>query len=228
MEFERANLETCSSVQGVVVVIDVLRAFSTAAYAFGQGAEKITLVSTVEEAFLLKNQFPASRLMGEMDALSISGFDYNNSPTLIARQDLRGCHLIQRSSAGTQGVTRSVHADLLLASSFCCAGATARLITSAPPMKVTFVITGKGNGKWGDEDEACADYLECLLKGEKPEPREFLRRVKDSLVARKFMIEKHLDFPGSDIEHCIKLDKFDFAMQIKRQGGLFIMQPICI
>jgi 2-phosphosulfolactate phosphatase len=42
---------------GVVVVIDVLRAFTTAAYAFDRGAEKILPVSSIAEAFILKRNF---------------------------------------------------------------------------------------------------------------------------------------------------------------------------
>ncbi|MGB9800251.1 MAG: 2-phosphosulfolactate phosphatase, partial [Thermanaerothrix sp.] len=45
--FQRANLETCAQAADIVVVIDVLRAFSTAAYAFAAGADRILLVSTV-------------------------------------------------------------------------------------------------------------------------------------------------------------------------------------
>ena len=43
-------------VDGVVVVIDVLRAFTTAAFAFDRGADEILLVSTVEEAFEVREQ----------------------------------------------------------------------------------------------------------------------------------------------------------------------------
>jgi len=49
---------------GVVVVIDVLRAFSTAAYAFAKGTKDIRLVSTIEEAFYWKEEIPQSLVMG--------------------------------------------------------------------------------------------------------------------------------------------------------------------
>ena len=49
--------------RGVVVVIDVMRAFTTAAYAFGAGVVEIDLVTTVEEALAL----PGFR-MGEVGA----------------------------------------------------------------------------------------------------------------------------------------------------------------
>ena len=226
MLFKKSTLETCSTSTGIVVVIDVLRAFSTAAYAFGQGAESITLVSSIEEAFTLKKQFPNMRLMGETDGLQIEGFDYSNSPTQIARQDLTGCHLIQRTSAGTQGVVSSIHASTLLATSFCCASATARFIKQQPENTITFVITGQGEGGWGDEDDACADYLEKLIKGEKPDALFFLQRVRESLVGKKFLDEHQPDFPSTDMDYCTALDRFDFSMIVRRQGDLSVMKPV--
>ena len=44
MMIQRATRETCGEATGTVVVIDVLRAFTTAAYAFAAGAADITLV----------------------------------------------------------------------------------------------------------------------------------------------------------------------------------------
>jgi len=45
-------------VSGVVVAVDVLRAFTTAAYAFAAGATSICLVSTVAEALELARSIP--------------------------------------------------------------------------------------------------------------------------------------------------------------------------
>ena len=56
MMIQRATLETCGEATGTVVVIDVLRAFTTAAYAFATGAADITLVGEIEEAFTLRDQ----------------------------------------------------------------------------------------------------------------------------------------------------------------------------
>ena len=47
MKFNYTTLETCHTASGLVIVIDVLRAFSNAAYAFSRGAKEIMLVSTV-------------------------------------------------------------------------------------------------------------------------------------------------------------------------------------
>lgn len=50
MEILRADLGSCSGLTGAVVVIDVLRSFSTAAYAFAGGARAIYPVDSVAGA----------------------------------------------------------------------------------------------------------------------------------------------------------------------------------
>src|SRR5688572_24084000 len=91
-------------VTGPVVVIDVIRAFTTAAYAFGAGAEAIYLVATVEEALAFTHAHPHVLAMGEERGRRIEGFTFSNSPVEVSRADLRGRTLVQRTSAGTQGV----------------------------------------------------------------------------------------------------------------------------
>lgn len=228
MKFERASLETCENATDIVVVIDVLRAFSTAAYAFGLGAQSITLVGAVDQARALKKQNPSMLLMGEVEGLAIEGFDFGNSPTELLTQTLRGRQLVQRTSAGTQGIVRSRNARVTLAASLCCAGATARFLHPLPDRTITFVSTGKKPGGWGDEDDACADYIESLLKGEAPDIETYVKRVRVSKTAQKFSAPGGLVFPASDVDHCVAVDKFDFAMLVERQNGLAIMQPVVL
>jgi len=99
MKFICTTLDICSSAIGTVVVIDVLRAFSTAAYAFTAGVETITLVSAVIEALEWKEKNPQLLLMGEMDGLPIPGFDYGNSPPQFDGMDFVGRHMIQRTKS---------------------------------------------------------------------------------------------------------------------------------
>jgi 2-phosphosulfolactate phosphatase len=226
MRFERATLETCEQAKDIVVVIDVLRAFSTAAYAFMAGAQSITLVGTAAEAFLLKQRSPDLLMMGEDRGKRIEGFDFSNSPAEIAGQNLKGRKLLQRTSAGTQGVVRSVNARLILTSSFCCASATARYLNRYPGRTVTFVITGKTPAGWGDEDEACADFIESLLKDEMPELDKYLQRVRESLVGRMFLDPNHAHLPAQDLDYCLAANRFNFAMLVERQNGLYIMKPV--
>lgn len=223
MKFHYTDLEDCHTAKGVVIVIDVLRAFSTAAYAFSRGVKEILLVGTVEEALSLKSTIPNAKAMGEVGGLRPEGFDFGNSPTYIDEADLSGITMVHRTSAGTQGVVRSQGAEVLLASSFVVAGATARYISELNAPEVTFVITGRSyNG--GDEDIACARYLEELLQGCQPNPKPFIQRVFESRDAFPHLDPNQREFALSDLEYCTQVDRFDFAMAIAREAENLVMR----
>jgi 2-phosphosulfolactate phosphatase len=225
LTFRYTDLEDCHTAKGVVVVIDVLRAFSTAAYAFSRGAKEVILVSTVEEALSLKSSISPSKAMGEVQGLCPPGFDFGNSPTYINEADLSGITMIHRTSAGTQGVVRSQGAEVMLAASFVVANATVRYLSNLATPAVTFVITGKSyNG--GDEDIACAEYLEELLRGNQPEAKLFLKRVFESKDAFPHLNPEQRAFPRSDLDYCTRVDQFDFAMPVTREDGKLIMRAV--
>ena len=94
-----------------MVAIDVLRAFSTAAYALAAGVDSIVLVSTIEEAFALKDRLPGVLLMGEVGGLPIEGFDFDNPPAPFETLNLLGRRMVQRTSAGTQGIVAAGSPD---------------------------------------------------------------------------------------------------------------------
>jgi 2-phosphosulfolactate phosphatase len=200
----------------MVVVIDVLRAFSTAAYAFSAQADEIYLVSTIEDAFTLKKAINHSRIMGEVDGLPVKGFDYGNSPAQFDDENLSGIPLIQRTTSGTQGVVLSRNAKSLLTTSFCNAGATAKYIRKMSPGEVSFVITGKRSGGWGDEDQACADYIKSLILEQDVNPEQFLERVRKSTPGRYFLDPDMADYPLRDLEYCLQINKFNFVMRVHR------------
>jgi 2-phosphosulfolactate phosphatase len=225
MRFHYRNLDDCHIATGTVIVIDVLRAFSTAAYAFSLGAREILLVGTVEEALSLRPQIPNSKVMGEVNGIRPDGFDFGNSPTYLSQEDLSGVTMIQRTTAGTQGAIRSQKADALLASSLVVANATVQHVNKLGADQVTFVLTGKDFGG-GDEDLACAEYLEALLKGEQPDPQPFIQRVLSSRDASQHFDPNKIGFPFTDLDYCTQIDKFDFAMPIERNDGKLIMRCI--
>ena len=95
-----------------------------AAYAFDAGAKEIVLVSTAKEAFRMYHQDNSLILMGEQEGRPISGFHYGNSPDEIQKSCLLGHKIVQRTSAGTQGVVNCGHANQLMIASFVVAEAT--------------------------------------------------------------------------------------------------------
>lgn len=215
----------------MVIVIDVLRAFTSACYAFGAGATEIILVGEVEEAFALREKYPDALLMGEVGGGPIAGFDFSNSPAHFKGHALNGQRLIQRTSNGTQGVIHATKADIICVASFVCAGATARFIQQSAAPLITFVITGRHNNSEtplnGDEDAACADYIEALLTQADPSPAPYLDRVFNSPTGKLFQTNTHPQYPASDLSYCTQLDRFNFALEVKRQSdGLLILHPV--
>jgi len=227
VRFNQVNLETCHTATGTVIVIDVLRAFTVAAYAFAAGAKSIILVSTPEEALTLREQIPKALAMGEEKGRPIKGFDFNNSPTAMVGQDFSNHQLIQRTSAGVQGVVRCIQADTLLVGSFVCAEATVQYIRQQAPESVTFVNTGIIYHRDGDEDIACSDYMTARLRGERPDTQSFIERVYNSTSGQLFTDPSHPIYPRSDLEHSTEADRFNFAMQAKRtDDGLLVLEKV--
>jgi len=222
MKFNYTTLETCHTATGIVLVIDVLRAFSTAAYAFSRGAKEICLVSGVDEALELKERTPNSKAMGEVGGLPPEGFDFGNSPTRILEQDLTGITLIQRTGAGTQGAVRSKNADIMLAVSFVVAKATMEYVLRLKPDEITFVITG---GADNAEDLACAEFLQKQFLGQAVDTSNYIHRVISSRDAFQHM-DDHPQFPRSDLDYCTRINAFDFAMPITRKENLLILQAV--
>jgi 2-phosphosulfolactate phosphatase len=217
----------CAEVTGLVVVIDVLRAFTTAAFAFAAGAKEIILMGGIDAAFALRETMPEALLMGENRGIFIPGFDYGNSPAALKEVNLNGRSLIQRTSAGTQGVVNSINADQILCSSFVVADATVKQIRALAPEQVTFINSGihPTQSGWGLEDVACSDYLTALLQDANPDPEIYLQRVTDCPTGVRFQTAAD-PTRQDDLKCAIDLDRFDFAMLVHKQNGLHILKPI--
>jgi len=150
---------------GAVAIIDVFRAFTTAAVAFAHGARQIVMVATVEEALALRERGLGKACMGEVGGRAPAGFDFGNSPFELAQAELAGKTIIQRTGAGTQGVVAATQAERLYAASLVTATATARALLAAAAERITLVAMGNNARVRTDEDELCALHLRNLLEG---------------------------------------------------------------
>jgi 2-phosphosulfolactate phosphatase len=219
MEIVKIRRDEAASARGIVVVIDVIRAFSVAGYAFAGKAKGIWLVRTVEEAMALRELDPSALLMGEVGGRLIPGFDLNNSPTLIAATDLEGRQLIQRTGAGTQGAVGAAGATHTLLCALTNAQATAdyaRSLAAASGEPVTLLATGttSGEGRY-EEDDICADFVAALLQNRRDEAQDILARGVAHLEAiNRFAEWKQgsSDFPLGDIDAVLSVNRFDFAI----------------
>lgn len=224
MKIQKLRLPECHTAEGLVVVIDVIRAFTTAAFAFAAGADKIVAVGTISEAFDAQKKYQDSLIMGEENGLLVPGFHYGNSPVEIAQQNLQGKTLIQRTSSGTQGIVRSKKAEQMLVSSFVIAEATLKRIQNIAPRQVGFIVTGTTRG--GEEDLALAEYLEEKLIHGKADSNLYLERVVQSPTGLAFASGKYPHSPKHDLDSACEIDRFPFAIEVTKEDGYDVLRPI--
>ncbi|MBI1802789.1 MAG: 2-phosphosulfolactate phosphatase [Chloroflexi bacterium] len=226
MRIERYSLiEGARQARGLAVIIDVFRAFSVAAYAFKQGAREIVLVGEVAQAFALKERFPDALLVGEVGGQPIEGFDLGNSPTEVARHDLRRRRLIQRTSAGTQGVVAARSANQIVLGSLVCAEAIAVYARRLNPEVVSLVAMGYGAQRTAEEDEACAEILSARLRGEPVDAQALIEPLGNPQAVAQFQAERP-GTPLDDIDYCLSLDRFSFVMPVAEEDGLLVARRV--
>lgn len=221
------NRDAGGPATGAVVVVDVLRAFTTAAYAFAAGAREIILVADVAEALRLKRANPRWLAMGEYGGRRIDGFDLPNSPVQAAQADLGGRTIVQRTSAGTRGVVATVNAQRLWCTGLVCASATARAVSEAGLGGPTYVITGDWPGRpdlSGLDDRATADFIESVRTGAPLDPRDAARAVVNSEEAARTLAlgAGHVD--PADVQYAVDVDRFDFAMEATREARGLVLR----
>lgn len=228
MRFSRIflnRLQNQPAAEDTVVVIDVLRSFTTAAVALAQGASAVYPVDGVAAALALagrmQNPVSVGAVVGGDPA---PGFDFGNSPSQLMQADLAGKTVVLSTAAGVRGLQRFRQARQLYAASLVGARATAEAIRAAGAEEVCFVITGEWVDRDGDEDIACADYIEALLRGEPTAPEQFAQRVRDSDFGRRFMAGTWPNLPRADLELAAHPDLFSFAMPVRREGEHLVIR----
>jgi 2-phosphosulfolactate phosphatase len=204
---------------GTAVIIDVFRAFTTAAFSIAAGAHEIVLLGDHEQALAMKAADPSLFLTGEIRGRPIPGFDVGNSPSAIQYLDLSGRRVVQRTSAGTQGVVAATNARRIVLGSLVIAGATLRHVRGIGD-EVTLVAMGTNEIPEADEDLACALYLEQqLVTGAAPQP--VIRLLGDEGGWPDW-------FPREDAVLASEVDRFAFALPVTREDGLLIARPVFV
>ena len=217
--------------EGIAVVIDVYRAFTSAALMTHLGAEKIVLLAEPEAVLKLKRE-KGYLAVGEVDGKKVPGFELGNSPSRIlaaGRDFFAGRTVAQRTSAGVTGaVAAARRSDAVILGSYVTAAAIARYIggLSPPPEVVSLVAMGDGGKEVTPDDEACADYLEHLLTDRPYDHTAALRRVVEHECTQKFLRGDQPHFPPTDPLYCLQRDVFDFVLVAAQEDGQLVARRI--
>jgi 2-phosphosulfolactate phosphatase len=212
-------LEGATQATGAVAVIDVFRAFTTAAVVLANGASQITMVSTVEEALALRDGGFAQICMGEVGGRAPAGFDFGNSPCEVSKIDFTGKSIIQRTSAGTRGIVAARNAERLYATSLVTANATARALLSSALGRISLVAMGNNATVRTDEDELCALPLRILLEGRRGDARAVSQVILASGDALRFHDPSRPYLDRRDLDIALDVDRYDFAIRVVLEDG---------
>ena len=160
-----------ASENNVYIVLDVMRATTTLAVMFDQGAKQVLAAQTIEQAREAAQQLPNHLLCGEYNTKIPPGFDYNNSPAQFAQLDLSGRDLILATSNGTRALFACPKQSTRLAGSFYNAQAVvsyALTLAQERDCNISIVCAGD-HGYFSLEDAMCAGYLALELLHRQPE-----------------------------------------------------------
>lgn len=210
-------IEGAKRAEGLTVIIDVFRAYTTACYLFANGAESIYVTSKVEKARSLAKNINNSILIGERNGIKLEGFDYGNSPYIISKNNFKNKNIIFTTSAGTKGIINAEKADQIITGSFVNVSAVAQYIKDRNPEKVSLVAMGINGVKRADEDILLAEYLKKLLQNGKLLSQDEIRKKLRHPAGNKFFNdETQKDMPEQDFEYSLTIDNFKFVLKAEK------------
>jgi 2-phosphosulfolactate phosphatase len=142
------------------VVIDVLRATTTIAWALHNGAEAIQAFADIEALQSAAAAWPADArlLVGERGGQKLEGFDLGNSPVTVGPETVAGKRLFMSTTNGTRALDRVRDVPLLMTAALPNREAVAQRLHQHKPD--TLAIVGSGwEGSYSLEDSLAAGAL---------------------------------------------------------------------
>ena len=223
MEISLGSLKRgAEEAQGTTIIIDVFRAFTTAAIAFDRGAKEIVLFADPNDALDLHRKGVGDYLMGEVSGKKPDGFHFGNSPHEISDVDMTGKTLIQSTRAGTVGVEAATNAAEVFLGSFVVAQATVDAIRKESPSLVSIIAMGDQGVARADEDEQCGIYLRNIMEDRKPDFNAVKSLIMTGGATQKFFDPEQPQYHPEDVTLALQADRYSFAMKISREDGLLV------
>lgn len=206
--------------RGVVVVVDVMRAFTVVPHLLSRQVRGVVLARTPEHALPLRDRLPGAPAIkgGKPDP----AFDGSNSPSLLDELDeldVEGRMVVLSSSTGTSCVHTAGAARRVLCAAFCTARATARLLADEDEV----LLVASGDDGRSEEDTACAAHLAPLRRDPDADAAPHVAEAARDRGARQLREAMELGYPGvarDDIDRCLEVDRFAFAVTV--EGDLLV------
>ncbi|MGA0704941.1 MAG: 2-phosphosulfolactate phosphatase [Steroidobacteraceae bacterium] len=205
--------------RGLVVVIDVFRAFTVACHVVAAGAARLHPLTDPRRALALCAEHAGWLAIGERHGRRLPGFDFGNSPSEICSADLNGRTVVHTTHAGTEGLMHAGLADEVLTGSLVNAAAICRYIRRRQPNQVSLVRMGQEARERCAEDDLCADIIAARLAGDSPDAAALAAELRYAPSARRFLDPEADWAPEADLGYCIDVDRFDFVLRLEDRDG---------
>lgn len=218
----------------VCVIIDVIRATSTVATLFGNGAKSILIASTLKEAYKYKEEFPERILCGEKNGVAPRGFDYGNSPVEFSRIDFSGKKAILKTTNGTASFLRTEGSPAvfsLAALNFKTTMDTVLASASKLDRDIFIICSGEAGRVAYDDSYIAGMAVKYLMK----KPGNFIfsdssklvlsaslgdKGIEDALKKSSSAILCYKNGLGEDIPFCARLDEYNIAVRADIRGKI--------
>jgi 2-phosphosulfolactate phosphatase len=146
------------------VVIDVLRATTTMAWALANGAEAVQAFADLGALAAAADAWPQQLCLraGERGGARLEGFELGNSPLAVTPQLVLGKRIFMSTTNGTRALERVQSAPLLFTAALVNRAAVAERLFQAAPANVWVVGSG-WEGDYSLEDSLAAGALVAAL-----------------------------------------------------------------
>jgi len=170
-----------------ILVIDVLRASTTIAYALHNGCKEIIPTSTMDAAIELSRKIgrDAALFCGEREGKKIEGFDLGNSPFEYEAEKIKDKTLIFATTNGSKAIVKGSVGVSLAVGSFVNFQAVFSYLSSNPD-DLSIICSGKLD-QFSIEDAVCGGlYIDALVK-------KGVRQLNDAAYAALKLYEIYKD-----------------------------------
>jgi 2-phosphosulfolactate phosphatase len=139
-----------------------------------------------------------------------------------SRRSIFGTRIIQRTSAGTQGIVTASRAKRLYAASLVTAEATVRAILAGSADQVCLVAMGDNGVNRTDEDELCAIHLRNRLEDRPGDAGVIRRLILAAGEVGRFHDPARPFLHTEDVDIALDIDRFDFALRVEFEDGRLV------
>jgi 2-phosphosulfolactate phosphatase len=167
----------------VIVVVDVIRATTTAVTALSTG-RRVFPARTSDEAFVVASTLSNPILAGELGGNMPYGFDMTNSPAGIAERNDVERPMVLVSSSGTELIMNSAGSKGVYIACFRNFSAVAEWLATQQYDRIAVLGAGT-RGQFRREDQMCCGWIAGKLvdagyEAETPQTREYVYRWKSA------------------------------------------------